>query len=99
MPVWSETRPTAASRRQISGTSSMPNQRSCICWRVVKSAKPRPNSSESSATTRIWDEFVMPLGMRSRIMKRPGVWRRKKTPAHLSRSRSPSVIACQPSAA
>ena len=32
-------------------------------------------------------------------MKRPGVCRRKNTPAHFSRSRSPSSIACQPSCA
>ena len=43
--------------------------------------------------------LMMPLGMRGRIMKWPGVWRRKKTPAHLSRSLSPSVIVSQPSAA
>ena len=28
--------------------------------------------------------MVMPFGMRTRIMKWPGVWRRKNTPVHLS---------------
>src|ERR1700746_1609237 len=41
----------------------------------------------------------MPLGIRMRIMKWAGGWRRKKTPAHLRRSLSPSLIDSQPSAA
>src|SRR5262245_27765499 len=42
---------------------------------------------------------MMPLGMRMRIMKWPGVCLRKKVPHHFSRSRSPSSIASYPSSA
>jgi hypothetical protein len=63
------------------------------------SMKPLPNCSLISAMVLICAEFVMPFGMRTRIMKRPGVCLRKKTPAHFRRSRSPSVIASHPSAA
>ena len=69
IPVWSVMSPTLFKRCQISGTLLMVNQRSWICCRVVISANPLPNSPLISASVRNWVAVVMPLGIRTRIIK------------------------------
>ena len=61
--------PTASSRRQISGTSSMRTQCSWMFCRSVMSAVPRANSRETSATVRSWSTDIWPPSMRTRSMK------------------------------
>ncbi len=82
-------------RRHMSGTLAMVNQRNWICWRVVRSQKPLPYSSDRSANRRNWRALVAPHVMRTRSMKLPGVCLRKNRPCHLKRFLSSSVISCQ----
>ncbi len=103
IPVWRLERPAASSRAMTSGTFSSVTQRSWICWRVVTSAIGRPDARPASRvispSSRACAALTMPLGMRTRIMKCPGVGRRWKTPTHLSRSLSSSPSVFQPSRA
>ena len=96
IPVRRLVRPTSASRAETARMSWMRSQRSWICWRVVISRRPRPNSPAMAAGARSWVASVMPLVMRTRIMKNSGVCLRKNSPAHFRRSRSASVMACHP---
>ena len=71
--------------------------RNWICWRVVMSAKPAPSVWVIWARVRTCAVVAMPLGRRMRIMKKPGVWRRKNTPYHFISALSRSLIASGPS--
>ena len=83
-----------------SGTRSIVSQRSWICWRVVTSAMSPPDSFVISAEqARPAPRSSTPFGMRTRIMKCPGVGLRMNTPTHFSRSLSSSAIVFQPSRA
>ncbi len=62
-------RPTASSRRQISGTSSTRIQCSCMFCRSVRSAVSRPNSVEMPPITRSCSVVSCPPSMRTRSMK------------------------------
>ena len=64
--VW---RPTASSRRQISGTSSTRIQWSWMFWRSLMSAVPRANSCAMSAIVRTWASESAPPSSRTRSMK------------------------------
>ena len=103
IPVCSDESPAASSRAMTSGTFSIVTQRSCTCWRVVTSMigrpEARPASSVISPSRRACAAVTMPLGMRTRIMKWPGVGLRWKTPTHFKRSVSSGAIVFQPSRA
>lgn len=62
-------RPTASSRFQISGTSSMRIQWYWMFCRSVRSAVPRANSCEISPITRSCSVVSRPPSMRTRSMK------------------------------
>ena len=74
-------RPTAASRRQIRGMSSIWIQWICTDWRVVRSAKrepktrlsvpsgPSPKASATTPISRSWAAVRWPPGTLIRIMK------------------------------
>ena len=62
-------RPTASSRRQISGTSSMRIQWYCTFCRSVTSATSRPNSVLIPPIVRSASLVSAPPSMRTRIMK------------------------------
>ena len=62
-------RPTASSRRQISGTSSIRIQCSWTFCRSVTSAVSRANSVETCAITRSCSVVSWPPSMRTRSMK------------------------------
>ena len=62
-------RPTASSRRQISGMSSTRIQCSWMFCRSVMSAVSRANSREMSAMTRSWARLSWPPSIRTRSMK------------------------------
>jgi hypothetical protein len=76
IPVCRVVRPAASRRAITSGTPSMPSQRSWTCWRVVTSATFRPDSFVISPRSRTCAAVTIPFGMRTRIMKWPGVGRR-----------------------
>ena len=82
-----------------SGTPSMASQRSCTCCRVVTSAMLRPVALVISPSRRACAVVTMPLAIRMRIMKWPGVGLRWNTPTHFSRSLSSSAIVRHPSRA
>ena len=82
----------------MSAATSTGIPRSWMFWRVVMSTTPAfisPTSfgpmifaygSTASAYRRISADVTMPFGVRSRIMKRPGVrFERCSSPTHLSR--------------
>ena len=62
-------RPTASSRRQISGMSSTRIQWYWMFCRSVMSAVSRANSREMSAITRSWARLSWPPSTRTRSMK------------------------------
>ena len=62
-------RPTAARRRQISGTSSIPTQWYWMFCRSVTSAEPRAKSVEMSPSTRSASGSRAAPSVRTRIMK------------------------------
>ena len=99
IPVCKLDSPAASSRAMASGTPSIVTQRSWICWRVVTSAMFRPVAFVISPSRRAWAAVTMPLAMRMRIMKCPGVGFRWNTPTHFSRSLSSSAIVRHPSRA
>ncbi len=61
--------PTASSRCQISGTSSIRIQWCWTFWRSVMSAVPRPKSCATDAMARSWATDSWPPSMRTRSMK------------------------------
>src|SRR2546425_13024802 len=79
----------------------MVTQRGWIGGRVVMPAigrrEARPASSVISPSRRACAAVTMPFGMRTRIMKWPGVGRRWKPPTHFSRSLSSSPSVFPPS--
>ena len=97
MPVWREVKPTASSRAKTAGMPSMRTLRSWTCWRVVMSAKPAPSSCVISASVCTCCAVAIPFVMRMRIMKKPGVCLRKKTPYHFMSALSRSLIESGPS--
>ena len=88
MPDCCVVSPAAVIRCRIAGASWIRIQRSWMFCREVMSPALRPNSLEMRPIAASCSEVSIPLGMRSRIMKWPGVALRWKRPYHLSRSKS-----------